>query len=171
MAGTPSQRRAPRLLAGAALALSIVAGLVAAAGAQSSTADQLREIERTRLNALVEADTAAAGRLMARDFELINPAGAVSGRDDYLAAVEAGIIDYLAFEPTGQIVVRQSGDSAALRFPVHFDLVVGETRFTHEGWITELYERRDRGWQIVWEQATAIPNRFAPFLNSLKRRG
>jgi hypothetical protein len=53
---------------------------------------------------------------------------------------------------------------------VHFDLVAGGTRVTHEGWITELYERRDAGWQLVWEQATAIPNRFNLFLRSILPR-
>ena len=67
--------------------------------------------------------------------------------------------------------MRQSGDAVALRYQVHFDLVAGGTHLTHDGWITELYERRDGQWQIVWEQATAIPNRLNLFLNSLKHSG
>jgi hypothetical protein len=39
---------------------------------------------------------------------------------------------------------------------------------THQGWITELYERRHGRWQIVWEQATAIPNNFDLFIESIK---
>jgi hypothetical protein len=64
--------------------------------------------------------------------------------------------------------VRLSGESAALRFQVSFDPIVGfDTRVTHQGWITELYERRDGRWQIVWEQ-TAIPNDFGLFVESIK---
>jgi hypothetical protein len=82
----------------------------------------------------------------------------VSGRDDYLV-----------FEPASPITVRLSGDSAALRYQVSFDLVVGgDTRVTHKGWITELYERRHGHWQIAWEQATAIPNDFGLFVESIK---
>jgi hypothetical protein len=160
-----------RVLTGVALALLVAGGAAAAShafAAHSSAADQLRQIERTRLRALVDADTQTAGRLIAADFQLINPGGAPLGRDEYLGAIAAGAIDYLAFEPTSQIVVRQSGNSAALRYQVHFDLVVGGTRLTHEGWITELYERRNGGWQIVWEQATAVPNRFDLFVDALK---
>jgi hypothetical protein len=176
MERTPSQRpahvgRMVRALAGAALALLIVGGAVAASHASTahrSAADQLRQIERTRLRALVDADTRTAGRLIAANFQLINPGGAPLGRDEYLGAIAAGDIDYLAFEPTSRIVVRRSGESAALRFQVHFDLVVGGTRLTHEGWITELYERRGGRWQIVWEQATAVPNRFDLLIDALK---
>jgi hypothetical protein len=175
----PSQRRMTvrrtiLVLAGAALALLIATAAVAAShapGPRSSEADHLRAIERTRLQALVVADTATARRLIADDFQVVNPAGGVLSRDDYLDAIQAGDIDYLVFEPVSPIAVRLYGDSAALRFEVNFDLVVAGTRLTHQAWITELYERRLGHWQIVWEQATAIPNDFGLFVESLKPTG
>ena len=164
-------RRVVAMLAAAAAALLIAASAVAAAhGSEkgSSEADRLRAIETTRLQALVDADTATARKLIAPDFQLINPGGGVSSRDDYMQALEAGVIDYLVFEPSSPIAVRVSGDSAALRYQVSFDLIVGgDTHVTHQGWITELYERRDGRWQIVWEQATAIPNDFGLFVQSI----
>jgi hypothetical protein len=160
-----------RALAGVALTLVIASAAVAASAAatsHSSTADRLRQIERTRLRALVHADTQTAGRLIAPDFQLINPGGATAGRDDYLASVASGDIDYLAFDPTSPIRVRLAGDSAALRFQVHFDLVLGGgLRLTHEGWVTELYERHHGRWRIVWEQATAVPNDFDALIQAL----
>jgi hypothetical protein len=53
---------------------------------------------------------------------------------------------------------------------VNFDLVVFGLRLTHQAWVTELYERDHGTWQIVWEQATAIPNDLGLFLESIKRR-
>jgi len=167
-------KRTMFVLAGAALALLITAGAVTASrgtGHGSSEADHLRAIERTRLHALVVADTTTARRLIADDFQLINPGGGALSRDDYLGAIQAGDIDYLVFEPASPIAVRLSGDSASLRFEVNFDLVVAGTRLTHQAWVTELYERRHGHWQIVWEQATAIPNDFGLFLESLKPTG
>jgi uncharacterized protein DUF4440 len=179
VASQPSHRRTVVkrtmfVLAGAALALLITAGAVTAShgtGHGSSEADHLRAIERTRLHALVNADTATARRLIADDFQLINPGGSPSSRDEYLDSIRAGDIDYLVFEPASPIAVRLYGDSAALRFEVNFDLVVAGTRLTHQAWITELYERRHGHWQIVWEQATAIPNDFGLFVESLKPTG
>jgi uncharacterized protein DUF4440 len=60
-------------------------------------------------------DTATARRLIAPDFQLINPGGGVSSREDYMDAIKAGVIDYRVFEPSSPIAVRLSGDSAALR--------------------------------------------------------
>jgi len=175
VASQPSHRRTVVkrtmfVLAGAALALLITAGAVTASrgtGHGSSEADRLRAIERTRLHALVVADTTTARRLIADDFQAINPGGGLLTRDDYLDSIQAGDIDYLVFEPVSPIAVRLSGDSASLRFEVNFDLVVAGTRLTHQAWITELYERRHGRWQIVWEQATAIPNDFGLFVQSL----
>ena len=47
---------------------------VAHARSGTSQADQLRALERRRLHALVDADTATAGGLMAKGFEAIPPA-------------------------------------------------------------------------------------------------
>ncbi len=137
----------------------------------TNTADQLRTLERARLHALVAGDTATAGRFIAHDFQLINPAGATSSRDDYLAGVQAGFPDYLVFQPSGPIAVRLSGNSASLRFPVSFDLLLGDLRLTHQAWVTELWERRAGQWKIVWEQATAIPNDFDLLVEALKPIG
>jgi hypothetical protein len=157
------------VLAAAVVGLLAVGAAMAASHGSSSEADRLRAIERTRLQALVDADTATARKLIAPDFQLINPGGGVSGREDYMQAIDAGVIDYLVFEPVSPIAVRLSGDSAVLRYQVSFDLVVGgDTHVTHQGWITELYERRHGRWQIVWEQATAIPNNFDLFIESIK---
>ena len=66
--------------------------------------ERLRQIEQRRLQALVDADVAVAGPLLASDFELINPLGEVSNRDDMLGAVGSGAIDFLSDE-----VTRRSG--------------------------------------------------------------
>ena len=155
-------------LAAVVLTLVVATGVVTASSASSSQADRLRRIETTRLQALVDADTATARRLTAPDFQLINPAGAPLSRDDFLGGVQAGVIDFLALEPGSPMAVRLSGDSATLRYRTRFDVVAGGTHVTHDAWTTALYERRRGRWQIVWAQTTAIPNRPDLFLESIK---
>jgi hypothetical protein len=165
-------RRTRLVLAAAAVALLAGGAAVAASRGSSSEADRLRAIEQTRLHALVDADTATASSLIAPDFQLINPGGGVSARDDYMQSIDTGFIDYRVFEPISPIQVRLSGDSAALRYKVNFDLVVGgDTHVAHQGWITDVYERREGHWQIVWEQATAIPNDLDLFVQSIEPVG
>jgi hypothetical protein len=151
------------------LVLAVAAGAAAAsqaAGGQSQ-ADRLRAIETARLQALVDGDTAAAGRSIAPDYQLINPAGLALGRDDLLGAVQAGVLDFRVNEPIGPIAVRVAGDAATLRYKTSFDVVAGGVHVTHDGWTTELYERRDGHWQVVWGQSTAIPNDTGLFLQSI----
>lgn len=160
-----------RTLAAFAVAL-VVAGVVVAASSASSAspsqAERLRAIATARLQALVDADTATVRKLIAPDFQLINPAGVPLSRDELLGGVDAGVLDFVAIEPSSQIAVRLSGDSATLRYQAAYDVVVGGSHVTHEAWTTELYERRDGRWLIVWEQTTAIPNDVGLFLESIK---
>jgi len=172
MRRTPSTQRLTRrltlaVLAALALATAVVTGSSASPGS-SSQAERLRAIETTRLQALVDADTATARKLTAPDFQLINPAGAVLSRDDFLGGVAAGAIDFRALDTISPIAVRMSGNSANLRYQTRFDLVVGGTHLTHDAWTTALYERRDGRWQIVWGQTTAVPNDLGRFLESLE---
>ena len=130
MARRPSTQRLTRrrTLAAVAAALVVATGVVTASSASpasSSQADHLRAIETTRLQALVDADTATARKLIAPDFQLINPAGAPLSRDDLLGGVDAGVIDFLVLEPSSPIAVRLSGDSATLRYQTAFDVVLG----------------------------------------------
>jgi hypothetical protein len=123
----------------------------------SRQVERLRQIEKQRLQALVDADVAVAGPLFASDFELINPLGEVSTRDDMLGAVGSGAIDFLSDEVTSEIRVRLHGNTAVLRFRHLIDIrVAGIGHLTHPAWSTALYERRNGRWQIVWEQTGAI---------------
>ena len=164
-------RRSLAMLAAVAAALLIAASAVAGThGSEkgSSQADRLRAIEQKRTQALVDADTATARKLMADDYQGINPAGAPLSREELLSSVKAGVLDFLVEEPASPISVRLHGNAAVLRYQRKFDLVIAGTRLTHKAWSTELYERRHGRWQIVWEQTTAIPNRPDLFLESLK---
>ena len=119
--------------------------------------ERLRQIEKQRLQALVDADVAVARRLIASDFELINPLGTVLTRNAVLGGVSSGALDFLSDTVTSQIRVRLHGNSAVLRYRHTIDVaVVPIGHLTHPAWTTALYERRKGNWQIVWEQTGAI---------------
>jgi hypothetical protein len=123
----------------------------------SRQVERLRQIEKTRLQALVDADVDVAGSLIASDFELINPLGEVISRDATLGGVRSGALDFLSDTVTSQIRVRLHGNTAVLRYRHTIDIVVtGIGHLTHPAWTTALYERRRGNWQIVWEQTGAI---------------
>lgn len=117
-------------------------------------ADILRATEQERLRSLVAADVVRAHELHADDFQLINPLGGVLSKEQYLGGVGSGQLDYLFWEPES-IVVRVYGNVAVLRYRSQLEIVVQGRHIPRQPyWHTDLYERREGRWQIVWSHAT-----------------
>lgn len=118
-------------------------------------ADLLRSIERTRLRALIDADVESARRLHAEDFQLINPLGGSLSKEQYLGGVASGELDYLSWDPE-QIEVRMYSRVAAIRYRSQLEIIVAGQKIPRQHyWHTDLYEKRDGQWQVVWSHATA----------------
>lgn len=125
----------------------------------TNAADQtelIRTTERERLRALVGAKVERARQLHADDFQLINPLGGTLSKEQYLGGIDSGELDYLFWEPDS-IAVRLYGETAVIRYPSLLEIVVQGRHVPRKRyWHTDLYERRDGQWQVVWSQATEI---------------
>ena len=98
-----------------------------------------------------------ARQLHADDFQLVTPLGAVFSKEEYLGAVAAGILHYLAMEFDSPIDVRMYHDVALIRYRAHIEIEVqGQGYPRAPYWFTDAYEKRDGQWQIVWSQGTGI---------------
>lgn len=131
---------------------------ITAADAPSSTndADILRETERARLRALVSADVVRARQLHAPDFQLITPIGAALSKDEYLGAIASGQIRYRTWEPA-EIAVRLYDSGAVIRYRAQLEVIFSGHRVPlHDYWHTDIYERREGKWMVVWSQATSV---------------
>lgn len=139
---------------------AIFGSACAATGSPSDLAveaEAVRQTEVRRLRSLVEADMAVARVLHADAFQLVNPSGGVLTKDQYLAAIEAGAVDYLVWEPDSPIEVRVSGIAAAIRYRSRIEIIVnGQHLPLGRFWHTDTYEKSDNVWQVVWSQATEI---------------
>ena len=158
------------VLAGATAAtpIAIAAATPAAnAGTARSAADQVRTAERTLLLAAVNGDTHTAGTLLAPGFQLIDVTGTPETRADYLANVGGGI-DFVTLKPIKPIAVRMLGNNAVARVKLKFKVVAHGLTVQHEGWTTDLFQRSDGHWKVVWSQTTAIPDHLDIFIRSLQ---
>jgi len=99
----------------------------------------------------VAGDVEEVSALHADDFELITPKGGALTKGEYLDAVSTGDIHYVRWEPA-EIEVRLYGTAAVLRYQAEMEM----PGFVARLWHTDLYERRDGRWQIVWSQATRL---------------
>lgn len=105
---------------------------------------------------MVERKIELAGPLHAADFQLITPVGMTFSKDQYLGAIAAGDLIYEAWDPK-QIEVRLYGQVAAIRYQSTMEVTFGPHHIPRaEYWHTDLYEKRDGAWQVVWSQATEV---------------
>ena len=76
----------------------------------------------------------------------------------------------MKLKPVSAIKVRVYGNAAVARFREAFEVVAGPDRLKHFGWATDLFERRQGRWQLVWSQSTATPNDPALLIQALKAK-
>jgi hypothetical protein len=86
--------------------------------------EDLADVERRRLRALVDADLAVAHELHARDFQLITPAGDSITKDEYMQAVSSGEINYVRWDPE-DIDTRVHDDAGCLCYRSTIEIIVG----------------------------------------------
>ena len=150
----------------------VLAGVMGAtpmanAGTATSAADQVRTAERALLRAAVAGDTRTAGALLAPDFQLIDVTGTPETRADYLANIGGGV-DFVTLKPIKPISVRMLGNNAVARVELKFKVVAHGQTVQHDGWTTDLFQRSNGHWKVVWSQSTAIPDHLDLFIRSLQ---
>src|SRR5215210_791644 len=106
---------------------------------EATEQDEIREIERARLHALVEADMETATRLHADDFQLVSPGGRTYSKEEYLGGIASGNIDYLAWEPVSEIAVRLHGQVADIRYRSQLEIVFRGEKSVGFYWHTDTY--------------------------------
>jgi hypothetical protein len=151
------------------LTAAAFASVPATRGTSAAAADQIRAAEITHLRAAVDADTGTARQLLAPDFQLIDALGAPESKKTYLDTI-AGAVDFVTLKPVSPMKVRLYGNTAVVRFQAAFEVVAGPDRLRHRGWITDLFERRNGRWVLVWSQTTPTPNNPDLLVQALKAR-
>jgi len=117
--------------------------------------NEIIDFEKTRLKALVDADITTAEPMHAEEFELISPIAFVFTKELYLGQIESGYIDYKQWD-FNDASVKHYRNIALIRYSDTEFCVFqdGElactTLLTH----TNLYEKRNGKWKIVWSQAS-----------------
>jgi len=114
----------------------------------------LLELEHRRLRALVEGDLETAEQLHADDYQLITPSGAALSKREYLDGIASGDLSYRLFEVASEVAVKTFDNVAMLRYLARIEIDFPDGRDGGTFWHTDIYERRDRDWQVVWSQGT-----------------
>jgi len=122
----------------------------------ASMSDYIRELEKSRVQALVTRNMELLWQLHAPDYHLITPSGRSFSRERYLREIESGALRYLRWDPD-PMEVRATEQMAIVRYRATLQLDSVDGRGTpFQCWHTDSYEPTNEVWQAVWSQATAI---------------
>jgi hypothetical protein len=125
------------------------------ASAAASDSEGVREVQKARSTALLACDLETLRRIHADDFQLITPLGVVLSKDEYLGAVENGILKYQVLELDSAIDLRFYDIVVVIRYRAQIEIDVQGQNYPRAGyWFTDMYEDREGRWQIVWSQGT-----------------
>lgn len=134
------------------IALAIFAGC---SNLHEKKTNEIIEIEKIRLKALVDADIRTAEQLHADEFQLISPIAFVFTKELYLGQIDSGYLDYKQWD-FNDASVRLYKNVALIRYSDTEFCVFENGELACNALLTHtnLYEKHKGRWQIVWSQAS-----------------
>ncbi len=119
------------------------------------TVESLKRLERETLEAAVNADVVVLDRVLAEDYTLTTPNGAVVSKAEYMAGLQLGLFSYDWME-LESVRVRLCGPSAIVtgRARIKGRFAGHETTGT-DAYLTVYFYRGDQ-WQAVETLATRV---------------
>ena len=146
-----------------AAAVAVLATLLVALAACTTarvtgptTADEIRALERARLQAMVSAHLPMLDRLLADDLQYGHSTGSVQTKAGLLATLRDGSLDYLALVPR-TIEVRITDGVALATGTADAEATAGTRRLKGALRWLAVYARREGRWQLVAYQSTPLP--------------
>lgn len=122
------------------------------------TVEVLKRLERETLEAAVNADSVVLDRVLADDYTLTTPNGAIMSKAEYIAGLQLGLFSYDWLE-LESVRVRLCGVSAIVtgraRIKGRFD---GHETTGTDAYLTVYFQRGDQ-WQAVETLATRFQER------------
>lgn len=147
----------PAVIARCCLALALLGGCTTTRVHGPSVEDEIRAVERERLEAMVAADTRTLDRLLAVDLHYGHSNGVAHSKPELLAVLADGSLDYVTLRPRAADV-RTRGDTALVNGTLDMEAIAGSRRVQTPLRFLAVYERRDGRWQLVAYQSAAIAN-------------
>ena len=119
--------------------------------------DAVLAAEDARFAAMVAADSAAMRRWFADDLVYVHSTGAVEDREQLIASIAGGKLQYLAIEPSSRRVVFQGPDAAFVNGAARIKARSGDKAFDFPARYLAVYGLRDGAWRLHAWQSLRLP--------------
>lgn len=125
-----------------------------AAGANPE--QEVQEVNDRRFAAMVKADTAELGRLLADDLTYTHSTGAVETKEQFLAAISSQATRYRSIEPS-EVRIRVYGETTVVTGKVAMQVSSRGQDLAFTARFTAVYARLGGAWKLVAWQTTRLP--------------
>ena len=140
------------------LLAALLIGLLAACASmpRASTEAQIRELEQRQVTAAIARDRATLERLFAPDFRLVNPSGAIAGKQELLQLLTEGTSPYRSaiYQTDAVSVYRDVVVTIGLETVVPASGVQAGRQVRRR--VTHVWQRQGGQWRLVLRQATVV---------------
>jgi hypothetical protein len=124
-------------------------------GYKSMLQDEILDIERQRVAAMVNRDLAALDRMLAEDLTYTHSGGRTDTKASFLALIADTQSGYLGVDYSGEEVRACGAEGAIVRGIAQIRLIrAGGEQVSYPVLFLDVYARRDGRWQMVAWQAT-----------------
>ena len=138
---------------------AVAAGAASTGAAEAPPSDALAATHARRFEAMVGRDLDALGELLADELTYAHSNGKVETKEEFLAALESGALQYLEIAAAGESTIRRYGDGTVgvITGPARVRVRIGEREGEVTLVYTSVYVHRDGRWQLVAWHSSAVP--------------
>lgn len=122
-----------------------------------ASGDVVLAAEDARFAAMVAADPAAMRRWFADDLVYVHSTGMVEDRDQLIASIVGGRLQYLALEPSSRKVVFQGPDAAFVHGAARIKVLAGDKALDFPARYLAVYGLQDGAWRLRAWQSLRLP--------------
>ena len=141
------------------LAFPFACSVVSASAADTRAIEtEIRQLDASRVDALLKNDLKALEQLFAEDMVYVHSAGKIDRKKPYLASLAAGNLTYLSirYDPApGVLVAGRETAVVTGRATIEFKTKAGQLN-QRVLTTTTVYARGAAGWKVVSYQATPV---------------
>lgn len=121
--------------------------------------EEVRAADARRITAVVDGDTAALSSLLAADLTYTHTTGQVENKEQFLAGISSGKLDYQSIQPS-EVQVRvygTAGDTAVMTGRAEMKVNAQGKDLAFAIRFTSVWVKGEGGWRMAAWQSTRLP--------------
>ncbi len=119
-------------------------------------ADEVRAADSKRIAAMVRGDMTELSTLLAEELTYTHSSGQVESREQFMASISAGKLDYQSIERT-EDQVRVYGNTAVVSGRADMKVKAQGNDLAFASRFTSVWVKGEKGWRMVAWQSTRLP--------------